>query len=113
MSLTAPVVQENRSTARVRAPGWAAIEYAESVVKSDRLYDISGAGIALFLDFQLPLRQTCRLRLSVFRHGKVHRLDVQARCMYATLVGVHGFRHGFAFNSMSDQDRELLTQLIA
>jgi hypothetical protein len=113
MSEFATGVQESRGASRVRAPGWANITYADTVFKSDRLYDISRAGLSLFLDIQLPLPQEYQLWLSVYRHDKVHTLDVRARCVYSTLVGVSGFRHGFHFSSMNENDQDILAQMIA
>ena len=106
-------VQESRFTSRVRAPGSAYIACAGTQAQSDRLYDISQAGISLFLDIQLPLQREYRLSLSVYRHGKVHMLEMRAHCVYATLVGVNGFRHGFNFSSMDEPDREALMQILA
>ena len=113
MPATARGIQEARSGARVRIPGWATIECVDTPLKSDRLYDISHAGVALFLDIQLPLHREYRLSLSLYRHGKLHLLDPLAHCVYATLAGVSGFRHGFNFSSMSDSDQETLAQLLA
>ena len=113
MPASALGIQENRSASRVRAPGWANIEAAGATFKSDRLYDISQAGLSLFLDVQLPYRRDYLLRLSVYRHGRVHMLDVRAHCVYATLVGISGFRHGFHFAPMADKDQEVLAQILA
>jgi c-di-GMP-binding flagellar brake protein YcgR len=106
-------IQESRTSARVRTPGWADVESAGSVMRSDRLYDISQAGIALFLDIQLPRRQEYRLRLTVYHNGKVHGLNLSAQCVYATLAGINGFRHGFQFSSVDDASREELAQVLA
>ncbi|NVO05682.1 MAG: PilZ domain-containing protein [Rhodoferax sp.] len=97
----------------MRTPGWANIECAGAVVQSDRLYDISRAGIALFLDIQLPRQHTYLLQLSVFRHGRVHRLDLQAHCIYSTLVGISGFRHGFHFSELDENSQDALAQILA
>jgi c-di-GMP-binding flagellar brake protein YcgR len=113
MSASALGIQENRSNSRVRTPGWANITYADSVLKSDRLYDISQTGISMYLDIQLARRQEYLLSLSVYRNGKVHMLEVHAHCVYSTLVGISGFRHGFQFSVMEEHDQEALAQLIA
>jgi hypothetical protein len=113
MPASALKVQENRSAARLRTPGWANIEFANSIVKSDRLYDISQAGISLFLDIQLPSRQEYLLKLSVYHNGKVHLLDVRARCVHSSLVGVSGFRHGFNFSSMGENAQDALRGILA
>ena len=113
MSASALGVQESRSTSRIRVPGWANIAYADFMVKSNRLYDISQAGISLFLDIQLPLRQEFQLHLSVYHAGQVHRLDVRARSAYSTLVGSSGFRHGFQFAGLDEQQQETLGHMLA
>jgi hypothetical protein len=104
---------EDRTSTRIRAPGWAVIDFAGSVVKSDRLYDVSMEGISMFLELPLQLRREYHMRLSVYRHGKEHLLEVQAQCVYATLVGVDGFRHGFSFLSMGGHQQEVLAQILA
>jgi hypothetical protein len=112
MSAFATGIQEGRTSARIRTPGWANIESAGSVIRSDRLYDISQAGIALFLDIQLPRRQEYQLSLCVYHDGKVHWLDLGAQCVYSTLVGSSGFRHGFQFSPLDEKSQDVMAQIL-
>lgn len=67
----------------------------------------------MFLDIQLPRRQDYLLRLSVYRNGRVHKLDLNAQCVYATLVGTSGFRHGFQFAPLDEKSQDVLAQILA
>jgi len=96
---TAPDIRELRTSARIRVSGWATVAQTASPAFQARMFDLSTEGVSLFLDDQLPLRQTYHLALGGYRNGRMVALQVQALCLHATLVGSSGFKHGFHFQN--------------
>ena len=92
-------LSELKASARIRVNGWATVRQTASPAYKARLFDLSTEGASLFLDDQLPLRQTYHLTLGGYRNGRMVEVQVQALCLHATLVGASGFKHGFYFQN--------------
>ena len=77
-----------------------------------RMHDMSMSGFSLFLDFQLRLLQSYQLKLNIFRHGRLHVVDVQAQCIYVKLVRCDGFKHGFEIIGLDDVAQDTLQTIL-
>lgn len=87
---------------RISVTGWAEVRQLHQAPLNARMNDLSMSGFSIFLDFQLWLSRDYQLKFNIFRHGKAYSFDVQAHCVYATLVRTNGFKHGFQFNALDE-----------
>lgn len=92
-------IRVHRAPVRIRVNGWATVRQTASPLYKARLHELSTEGASLFLDDQLPQRQTYHLTLGGYRNGRTVEVQVQALCLHSTLVGASGFKHGFHFQS--------------
>jgi len=111
--LRSPSSFQNRQGVRVSVIGHAQIKQAGHVSLDARMDGMSVSGFSLFLDFQLRLLESYQLTLRIFRHGKLHVVEVQAQCVYALLVRANGFRHGFEFIGRDDRAEEALWTILS
>ena len=99
---------QDRQWARIPVTGTAQLYRSGHVAIEVRLHDMSMSGFSIFLDSQLRLLQSFKLKLLVFRHGNFHHLDVRAQCVYVTLVRLNGFKHGFEFMGLDDRAEDVI-----
>jgi hypothetical protein len=103
---------QDRQSNRIAVTGWAHIHDGRPESVAVRVNELSISGFSIFLDFQLRFSGDYSLQLSIFRHGKSYIFDVQAHCIYATLVSGKGFRHGFEFSSLNKIAKLALREIL-
>jgi hypothetical protein len=106
-------VNLTRTSSRVPVTGWANVRSDRWDIKGARLHDISEVGVSIYLQVQLELHLEYQIQLSVYRNGKVHNVNARGDCLHSTLVGLHGFRHGFIFHLINDGDQIELQEILS
>ena len=102
-----------RISSRVPVTGWANVWSGRWDIKGARLHDISNVGVSIYLQVQLELHKDYQIQLSVYRNGKLHNVNARGLCLHSTLVGLHGFRHGFDLHSVGDGDQIELQEILS
>ena len=104
---------EQRGTARQKVHGSARVSLPNRQVLPGRVFDMSGGGVSIYLDVSLPHGRVVDLTLNIFRNGRAHILQMQARSMYALLCSRDGFRNGFDFVHLDAATEAQLSDLLA
>lgn len=104
---------EQRGSARLKIHGVARVRLPRSHVLPGRVFDMSRGGVSVFLDVSLPHGVVVDLCLNIFRNGRAHDLQLQARSMYALLCSRDGFRNGFDFVHLDPAAEAQLSDLLA
>ena len=102
-----------RARSRVQVTGTAQVRRANQQVLQGKVFDLTSAGIAVFLDSPLRVKEHCELHLSLYHKGHGYTIDVSAHCSHNLLVGGRGFRNGFQFSAVNAATLATLNQICA
>jgi hypothetical protein len=103
--------RDERAAKRYSCSGRAKLSGGSMTPMDGKMFDISRTGCCVMLENRVAMGASYTLGIAVFKAGKTHNFNVQARCVHATLVGNQGFKHGFEFERPNDDALKCIASL--
>ena len=94
--------RDERAAKRFPCSGRAQVKSTTGATQDGKMFDISRTGGCIMLQNRVAIGASYSVHVVVFKAGKTHDFNVQAKCVHATLVGDQGFKHGFEFEHPTD-----------